>query len=135
MVSLYKESRIEFAQSLEKLTAYKEDYEAFLVGGGMPQDEEHKAALDTFNKESYTFKERRNALAGQILENWQECSTFCRQSSINEETLSKESGKTQGLFTTLEHKRFERIEQYIEVAQETRRLWEVISADTPSSLI
>jgi len=134
-VSLYKEARIEFAQSLEKLTAYKDDYQNFLAGGGTPQEEEHKAALDVFNRESYDIKERRNALAGDILENWHECSTFCRQSSINEETLSKESGKTQGLFTTLEHKRFEKIEQYIDVAQETRRLWEVVSTDTPSSLI
>ena len=135
MVSLYKEARIEFAQSLEKLTAYKEDYQAVLLEGGAPQEEQHKAALAIFNKESYNLKERRNKLAEKLLENWQECSTFCRQASISEETLSKESGKTQGLFTTLEHKRFERIEQYIDVAQETRRLWEVVSTDTPSALI
>lgn len=136
-VALYRDINIEIGKTNEQLKAYKADYKETFPDEkwGSNASKEYQEVTNVFSLKLEDLKEDRKAVAGDILENWAECSKFASQASIREESLSLYAGKTQGLYTKLELKRLETVERYFDVAVEAKSLRESMQGDLPNSIL
>ncbi len=136
-VSLYRDLNIDIAQTNQKLQLYKSDFKEEYPSEkwGSTASQEYQEVTGFFSRKLEDLKEDRKMVAGDILENWKECSKFVNQAGIREETLSLHSGKTQGLYTKLELKRLETVERYFDIAVEAKSLRDAMQGDIPNSIL
>ncbi len=93
---------------------------------------DHSKWADTCVVDFQAAQFERNQLAGEILENWDNCRTFVNQVGLKKITLEVQAGLKMRDLSEVEIEALQRVEAYRSVASQVRETWEEISEKTLS---